>query len=134
MATQVGTALHLQWCTSSATINFNTDYRDFKTSETKELLEETAGADADKKYIVSYGDGNASFSGLYQSGGTTPFASCRPGQLGTLKVGWDGSAAGSVLETIPAIVSTLDLSDAYNDLVKIDISWQQNGSKSYGTL
>ena len=134
MATKIGTALHLQWVTSSATINFNTDYRTFSYEPTVELLEETAGADASKQYIVSYKDGKASFAGLYQAGGTTPFASCAEGQLGTLKVGWEGSAAGSVLQTIPAISMGVKTNTTYNGLVELSIDWQQNGARTDGTL
>ena len=134
MATQVGTITHLKWVTSSATINFDTDYRTFSYEPSIELLDETAGADVSKQYIASYKDGKASFAGLYQAGGTTAFQSCREGQVGTLTVGWDGDAAGSVSQTIPAMSLGVKTNVTYNGLTEISIDWQQNGAIAFGTL
>jgi hypothetical protein len=134
MATQIGSAAHLQWITSSATLTLNTDYRSFNTNETMGLIEETAGADTAKKFINSYPDGDASFQGLYQVGGTAIFTSCAGGQLGTLKYAPDGSVAGSICITIPAISKGVKMNSAYNNTVEVSVDWQQNGARSYGTL
>jgi hypothetical protein len=134
MGSQIGSAAHLQWITSSATLTLNTDYRSFNTGETRELIEETAGSDTSKQWISSYPDGDASFTGLYQIGGTAVFTACVGGQLGTLRYAPDGSVAGSILVTIPAISKGVKINSAYNNLVEVSVDWQQNGVRTYGTL
>ncbi len=134
MASQVGTIAHLQWITSSATLTLSTDQRTITTEESVDLIDETAGADANKQYIVSYKDGKAGFAGLYQAGGTAIFSAAPAGQIGTLKYAPDGSVAGSVLITIPAISNGVKTNSVYNGLVEVSIDWQQNGTKTYGTL
>jgi len=134
MTSVVGSITHLQWITSSATLTLSTDHRSFNTSESIDLIEETAGADTSRLYINSYKDGDASFMGLYQKGGTAIFTSCLAGQLGTLYYAPEGSAVGSALVTIPAISKGVTISEGYNSLVEVSVDWQQNGARAYGTL
>ena len=133
----VGLNTVISWTTSSATAVMSGDYRTFTYTPAVDLLEETAGSDANKLYIAAQKDGQIAFTGLLQSvgsaGGTIMTAALIEGQVGTLVFSPEGTAAGKTKFTYPAISQGAALNAQYNGVTEVSVNWQQNGARVEGT-
>jgi hypothetical protein len=133
MATYSGSALVIDWVTSSGTTGLHADYRTLSYTPTIDLIETTAGADADKNYVVGVKSGNASFAGIMQASGTAITAKLIEGQIGTLKIYPEGSASTKQMISFPAICMGSKYSIAYAGLNELSADWTQNGARTDGT-
>ena len=133
----VGSSLHLQWMSTApaGTITLNTEFRTFVYTPSIEFVDRTAGADTARKRLVSFADGNARLTMLMQSSmSSADIALLGEGVIGTLIWGEAGSVSTYPKVTLPAISQGLTRTTAYNDVVQLDVSWQQNGARVLGTF
>jgi hypothetical protein len=136
MAGQYGSALYLCWAagTTGGTVVLNGDYRTFTYTPSVQLVEDTAGTDQANTYMPGIRSGQATFSGLLQAGSWASWGTAfKEGYIGTLIKAEEGTAVGKLIGTIPAICQGAVNSMAYNDMVSVSISWQQNGLRTEGT-
>lgn len=137
MASYVGSALDVRWIQAAATTVLTGDYRTFTYTPSIDLLDESAGADTTHLYIPDLKDGSCAFTSLLQgtsaAGGTIMTATLTEGNVGTLKISPEGTAAGRTLITIPAISQGCTLNWQYNALTEVNVGWQQNGLRVEGT-
>jgi hypothetical protein len=133
MPAYVGSIAVLQWVQAAATTTYNTDFRSITYAPSVALVDETAGADANKLYLAAQKDGKLDFKGVYQSTGTTNWFAANEGNVGTLLFSPEGTAAGKQKFTIPAISMGGNLNVPYDGVVELSISWQQNGARTEGT-
>ena len=126
MAEYTGTAMYM---TFAGTV-ISTDFRTFKTSESIDLVDASAGADVAKTYVNALEDGTASLELVDQTGGTAATAMWQlmdKGASGTLIWAPEGTATGKPKHTVVAIVSSRDRNTPYNDLAVLSFEFQFNG-------
>ena len=135
MAGYVGNIAICTWTTSTGTGTLSADFRTFNYSPSVDLVEETAGADANKLYLAAQKDGKFSWAGVQQAvtAGTALLALMNEGQIGTLFYSPEGTAATKPKYTIPAISMGWKQNEPYNNVVEITCEWQQNGARTEGT-
>lgn len=130
----VGSAIYAQWIYSGGTIQINTDFRNWSYVDQGQWIDTTAGADTSMQEIPSYDTGQVTASFLLQSNmGTTTFTAFARGTQGTLIWGEAGTASGAPKTTLPAKVYQGTRTVPYNDVVSMDVQWNQNGTKTLGT-
>ena len=112
----------------------DTNYRTFNTSDTLDLIDETAGDDTRKRYLAGLTDGTASATIKFKAGDTAIWAAIATGTSGTLHWGEGGSVAGQPHHYVSALVTGRSEAVNYNDLIVIDIGWQLSGTVSDGTF
>lgn len=105
----------------------DTDYRSFNPTETIDLLDQSAGSDDNRTYIVSLEDGTASVEMVMQADGTAVWNACDLGTEGTLEWAEEGTATGSERSYVNAIVNERSKTIPYADLIIMNISWQFSG-------
>jgi hypothetical protein len=133
MATYMGSSLVLSWKTSTGTTALQGDYRTFTINDNVDLVDATAGADADKTYLPGAKDGQASLTYLHQSG-TADIQQLKAGQIGTLEVSPEGTAATKPKYSYPMIVNPgASWNIPYAGAVEISVGFQKNGARTDGT-
>lgn len=129
----VGSALYATWLHSGGTVVLNTDFRNFSYAPSIDFVDATAGADGNRQRINSFKDGQVTASILmldnYGTAAILPFVE---GTSGSVIWGPAGSAAGKVKYTIPARIASAVQSIPYADVVTLDITWQQDGTRTEG--
>lgn len=139
MTGYAGSILYVAWIHSGGTLVLAGDtaspvkHRTFSMNESQEFIDATGGADSYRQRIASFGDSAASYSGVYQSGGSAAITPLAKAKSGTLLVGVEGSATGKPKKTIPAFSMGVAWSTPYNDIVDFSVSWQGNGAASDDT-
>lgn len=137
MAAFSGSALDIKWLYGAGTTLLNTDFRTFNYNPSGDLIDQSAGSDANKTYIGGLKDGRAAFSGLLQgaavAGGTVMAATLAELNSGTLIWSPEGTAAGKSKYTMPAISLGAAFTYPYNDVVTVACDFQQNGARTEGT-
>ena len=133
MANHSGTAAVAVWTTSSGTSTLSGDFRNFSYNTGIELINTTAGADADATHIVGVKSGQFACELVRQAAGTALEAELVVGKEGTLTYSPEGTAATKRLFTIPATVTSSAFANPYNDVVSISAGWERNGAGSLGT-
>lgn len=137
MAGFSGTNLDVKWLYTTGTTVLTGDFRQFNYNPAIELLDETAGADANQLFIPYLKSGQAQFTSLLQTGtgagGTAMTAVLTEGNFGTLVVSPNGTAAGSQKLTIPAYSGGVQLNEQYNALVEVSVTFTQSGARTEGT-
>lgn len=140
MAGFAGSILYVAWVHPSGTLTLangtatsNVKFRSFNMNESQEFIDSTGGADSYRQRIPSFGDTSASFSGIYQSGGSAAITPLAKATSGTLLVGVEGTAVGKPKKTIPAYSMGVSWSVPYNDIVDFSVSWQGNGAATDAT-
>jgi len=110
-------------------------YRSAGWSEEIDLVEETAGSDANKKYLTAVLDGTSDLELIMPSGtaGTAVWAAVKPGTEGTLEIGPEGTAAGKAKHTVNAIVKSRGKPLTYNDITTFSVSFQFSGAVTDST-
>ena len=134
MAEFAGSAVLIQWIWASGTVSIHTDQRNYNYAPSIDFIDATAGADTARQRVNSFKDGSLTVSTLAQDGasGTALMAACAEGNSGTIILAPNGTVAGNVKRTIPAICQGVTSSASYNDVTVYDISWQQNGARTDG--
>lgn len=131
MAEYAGSQLWLSWVWSGGTVSLNGDFRTFSTSPEVELYEQTAGSDAYKTYIAGVKTATCEVSLVAQAGGTALAAALREAVPGTLIVGPEGTATGTIKETYPCFSMGLRRTQPYNNVVEYNVTFQMNGTPTY---
>ena len=132
MTSYAGSTLYATWVTSSGTTVLSGDFRTFTLTPTINLYDETAGADSHAQYIPGLKNATCSFGCLQQASGTAFYTALIEGAQGTLIVGPEGTASGKQKITIPAISMGVTWTQPYNELVSIDIQFQESGARLDG--
>jgi hypothetical protein len=132
-----GSALVVTWFQGSGTNVISGDQTAFDYTPSIDLIDQTSGADANKQYLSSVKDGQASMSSYFQTGtnarGTVTWSTLTEGNVGTLQWQPEGTAAGKPKYSMPAISKGVGISYPYADKVVASASWQQNGTRTEGT-
>jgi len=104
-------------------------YRSADGDEEIDLIEESAGSDAGKKYITGLTDGSKDLEIIMPSGtaGTAVYAAVAPGTEGTYEWGPEGTANGKARHYVNAILKSRGEPLKYNDLTTLSISLQFSG-------
>jgi hypothetical protein len=135
MAAYSGSALQVVWNYSGGSLIMEADFRTFTYTPAVDLYEQSAGADVAKSYLSGIKSGQASFSGVEQAGSFATFGSlCGEGVVGTIVYKPEGTAAGKLHGTIPAICMGYSYNQQYNNVVEVSVNWTQNGARTEGTL
>lgn len=134
MAGLPGQNAYIAWVYSGGTVVLSTDFRTASYTPSGDMFDQTAGADTDKTYITGVKDGQFSFGGIYQSGGSVIYTALAWGTSGTVIYGREGTAVGSPKETIPAISQGAVVNTPYNNLMEISCTFQKNGAKVDATF
>ena len=132
MTAYVGSALYVSWVHAAGTVVLSGDYRQLNYSPSIDLVEETAGSDANKLYLAAQKDGQLSFTAIMQSKGTALTSALAEGTSGTLIWGPEGTVAANQKITVPAISMGVNYSWPYNDVCEISVTFQQNGARVEG--
>jgi len=131
MPEYAGSALYLQWVTTSGTVTLHGDSRSFSTSPSVDIYETSAGSDTHKGYLPGIKDQTMQVGIVAQADGTVILTQVREGMQGTLFVGPEGTATGKIKETYPAISMGPGRTQPYNNIVEYSITFQQNGAPTY---
>ena len=137
MSAYAGSSLIVKWMVGSGTSVLSGDQRNFSYTPSVALIDQTAGADANKLYLSSIKDGQASLEAVMQAGtdagGTTVFSTCTEGQIGTLEWQPEGTAVGTPKISMAAISQGASFQYPYSDVISVTVNWQQNGARTEGT-
>lgn len=112
----------------------DTNYRTFTTSDSLDLIDQTAGDDTRKTYLSGLTDGTASATIKYKAGDTAVWAALATGTSGTLHWGEEGSVSGKPHHYATALVTGRGAAINYNDLIVVDVSWQLSGTVTDSTF
>lgn len=134
MSNVLGSAAYVEWIHGAGTAVMNTDARNMTYTPSVDLIEVTAGADADKTYEPSIKSGTFSIDTLLQSAATTLVTATLEGTKGTIKYYPEGTVTGKPLKTFPAICMGAVMSSPYADVTTFNCSWTQNGARADGTV
>jgi len=125
-----GSACYVSWVWSGGTVSLYVDARNFNYAPSIDFIDATAGADAARKRINSFKDGQASLASLAQSDGTAFVAACAEGVGGTLTWGLAGTATNRPKSYAAFISQGVTQTAPYADVATYDVSWQQNGART----
>lgn len=103
----------------------NTDYREFKTSESIDEIDATAGADTRKNYLAGPADGEFTLrlldtGGTSGSAGTALWGTLAPGISEAIEWGPAGTIAGYPKYSGTILLTKRDRSIPYNDVVSYE--------------
>jgi len=103
--------------------------RTFSTTEEAGLVDASAGADVARTYLKTLEDGTATVEILGDdgAGGPTLWAAVRPGTVGNLVWGEEGTAAGQPRHSVNAVVSSRKKDSPYDDVVVVTVEFQFSG-------
>jgi hypothetical protein len=122
-----GSALDVKWLQGSGTNTISGNQTNFSYTPSVDLLDQSSGADTNKKYLMSLKDGQATIESLFQSGtnagGTAMGAVWSP----------EGTAATKPKYTIPAFSQGAAFAYPFNEKTVLTCSFQQNGTRVEGT-
>jgi hypothetical protein len=131
MPSYAGSALFMHWINPAGTVVLSGAFRSFSTSPGVDLYEASAGADTHKTYLPGIKDQTIQVTLVQQAGGSVLLTALREGVQGTLVVGPEGTVATKVKETYPAISMGPTLSQPYNNVPELSVTFQQNGAPAY---
>ena len=127
-----GKNLVATWIQAAATTVLTGDHKSCSLTPSVNLIDETAGADANKQYIVGVKDHTATFNASLQSGsgsgGTATFSTLSTGNIGTLRIEPEGTATTKPRLSLPAISQGVQYSWPYDNLCEVTVNFQGNGA------
>lgn len=109
------------------------DFRSFNPTEDVNLVDASAGNDANRTYLTGLKDGKATAELVSQTGGSALWAALAPGTSGTLEWGPEGTVAGKQKHTVNAIVMNRERSMPYAELEVLKFDFQFSGAVVDGT-
>jgi hypothetical protein len=134
-----GTGLCINFNGTGGSIDLTADQRSVTFSPTIQMDDKSTGAEGAKSYLTRQTDFTVSYKGLYQSGTAAIGASVEDklgvGVYGTLTIYPLGSTvAGNRIYTMPVISQGVQQSWGYTSLTELNVSFQGNGTITYGTI
>ena len=126
MAGVTGSALYLAF--GAGTTVLDTDFRNMSPDESIGLVDQSAGADADKTFLTTLKEGSASATIVIQAADTTTWGALVPGSEGTLEWAEEGTAATKPRHYVNAIVKRRRKAVQYADLLVADVECQFSGA------
>ena len=133
MAEFSGSALYGDWVWSGGTVVLSGNQRSCNVSPTIDFIDTTAGSDPRKTRITGVRDATASWSMLYQVGGTALEDALAEGNQGTLNVYPEGTATGKRKYIIGAFSNGPKINMPYADVVEMTVDFTGNGTYSRTT-
>ena len=136
MSNVLGSAAYLQWIHPAGTAVMSTDHRSMSYTPGVDLIETTAGSDANKVYEPGTKSGSFSVDTLLQTVSATLETATVEGTKGTIIYHPNGTATGSnnTIKTFAAICMGAVLTSPYADVTAFNCSWTQNGARTDGTV
>jgi hypothetical protein len=116
---------------SGGTAALQTDYRAAAVQSGVGLVESTAGADPHDQWLPTTANGEFTLTVLH-AGGTAIWTALAPGNQGTVIVGPQGTATGSIKHTIPAVVMTRNGEYPYKDVATIVVTMRETNIRTDG--
>ena len=118
----------------AGTITLTGDQRSLSVSREIDLVDVTAGSEADKSYIATIKDGTAEMEFMDQGSVLAAGleAAMPEGTSGTLLYAPQGTASGKPKRGFGAIVKSLSVEYPYSDAVTYKVSFQKSGSLLFG--
>lgn len=129
-----GSALVCKWIYSGGTVTLSGDQRTVTITPSINLINATAGSDADEAYILGTKDATASYSGVAQQGGTATEDALIEGTQGTLEIYPEGNTSGKRKYSMPAISMGPRYNFPYADVVELSVDFQKNGALARTTV
>lgn len=129
MARSKGSALYV----SFAAVVISGAQRSGDWEQSADLVDDSAGSDANKTYLAFQKDGKFSIEYLYEVN-ETAWDACAEGASGTLIVGPNGNAASAISETATALVARRRRRHAFRDVVVVTVDFQISGAVTAGTF
>jgi len=116
----------------------STDFQSFEPDEQGNLVEVTAGDDADATYAANYKSGKASFEALYDAtagatSGTAVWAGVAPLTEGTLTWSPLGTASGKPKYAVNSFVESRKNPINFKDAMAINVEFRYNGAVTPST-
>ena len=135
MAEYAGSAMVLQWKTTSGTTLLNTDFRTFSWTPSLNWIDATAGADTYEVLLSSYGVGaEIPITMVAQSAGTLLLTELVRQKAGSLVYYPAGTGSTNIYYTIPATSAGPQWSSPFNDVTIITASFRQTSVETLGTV
>lgn len=106
----------------------NADYRTLTWTNEGQIVDASAGSDANVINLVALATGNVTMTMRAPAGGTANWAALQPKQSGTLELGPEGTASGKPRSYVTAIVSSSAMTFGYNAVSEWTISWVFNSA------
>ena len=103
-------------------------YRTFSATEDADLVDGSAGVDANKSFLVALKSGKASVELVDQAAGTALWTAVAPGTSGTLIWAPEGTATGKQKHSAVCLVASRDRSTPYNEVAIIKVEFQINSA------
>jgi hypothetical protein len=134
-----GSALCVNFNGTGGSIDLTADFRTVSFSPTIQMDDKSTGSETVKTYLTGQKDFTVTYKGLYQTGTAALGASLEDklnvGVFGTLLVYPLGSTvAGNRIYTMPVISQGVQQNWTYNGLTEVNVSFQGNGTITYGTI
>lgn len=127
-----GEGLVLQWITSGGTFTMSDDYTTFDVDKSIDLIEVTAGSEADKVFVNGIKDGSAKLTFYAQgAGGTANEAQLVEGTAGTLVYSPRGTASGKPKRGFAAIIKSGNEKWPNDEAAEVSVEWQKQGAMVY---
>ena len=127
MTAFAGSALFAHWIYSGGTVVLSGDFRNMDDTDSLEIIDATAGADAHRDKLPYLRDGQLVITMVSQTLGTALYNALVPGTQGTIVYGEEGSATGKPKHTVAAFVSNRQRGQPYNDIVELSVTFEKNG-------
>lgn len=126
---EAGAAITFRWIWSGGTLDFSGDYTKFSPGFDIEMLDGSAGNDADRVYVPGKKDGTASLT-VWDTvaGGSIYEQAFAVGNGGSLYWGTQGSAAGKPKRAIFGYVKSFKPKLDFDSLAAFDIEIQKSGA------
>lgn len=137
MAEFLGKDLQFQWVGTAGTLDMSEYQRGVTFSPTVAIHDVTTGAATYNTKMIGLKDFTVSYKGLWQSGTagtatTTMENTLKAGEGGTIYLGPEGTATGMRKYTLPVISQGPQVNLQYDALTEINISFDGNGTVTYG--
>ena len=132
-----GADLQFQWVGTAGTLDMSEYQRGVSFSPSVQIDDNSTGSAGYKTKSVGIKDFTVTYKGLWQSGtvgaaATTLENTLRSGESGTIYFGPEGTATGMRKYTLPVISQGPQVNLQYDALTEINISFDGNGTVTYG--
>ena len=138
MAEFYGANLDFIWSGTAGSLSMSEYQRGATFSPSVQLDDNTTGAAGYRTKSVGLKDFTVSYKGLAQSSGSAGSATyientLRSGEVGTVYLSPEGTAGGTRRYTLPVVSQGLQQNLVYDALTELNVSFEGNGTVTYGT-